>query len=179
MITIKEASHRDLDTIRAIETSAFNRYDEADLVEKLLNDDTAKPFLSLIARRGDRAIGHILFTKAYLENSSDSLSVALLAPLAVMPDYQKQGVGSLLVKQGLESLKHQSFDLVFVLGYPEYYQRFGFQPAGKLGFYAPFSIAPQHSEAWMVLGLKENIIGFVSGMVRCAHSLNKAEYWQE
>ncbi|MBR8829115.1 MAG: N-acetyltransferase [Gomphosphaeria aponina SAG 52.96 = DSM 107014] len=179
MLIIKETLPTDLEKILAVETLAFNRCDEADLVKKLLHDQTAKPFLSLLAMRENEAIGHLLFTKAYLENSKDLVSIALLAPLAVIPNYQKQGVGSLLVKEGLKRLHQQNFNLVFVLGYPEYYQRFGFQSAQKLGFFSPFPIPPQHSDAWMVLALTKNILGLVSGTVKCANSLNQPEYWRE
>jgi putative acetyltransferase len=70
-------------------------------------------------------------------------------------------------------------DLVFVLGDPEYYRRFGFQPAGRLGLNAPYPIPANHVDAWMVLSLHENVIGAVSGTIACADSLNKLEYWVE
>lgn len=162
-----------------IENLAFNRPDEADLVEKLLNDQTAQTFLSLIAWQKNQAIAHILFTKANLDNTINQISLVILAPLAVIPNYQKQGLGSLLIREGLEHLKKQNIDLVFVFGDPQYYQRFGFQPAEKLGFLAPFPLPQKYLDAWMVLPLKNNIIGSVSGKIKCAETLNKEEYWRE
>ena len=179
MIKIKETSGRDLTEILTINKTAFNGDDEANLVEQLLNDETAKPFLSLMAIKDDRGVGHILFTKVSLENSPTKVNAQILAPLAVMPDCQKQGIGSLLIKKGLQQLHHQGCELVFVLGYPEYYTRFGFQPAGKLGFFFLFPILEKNADAWMVMALNQNIIGFVQGEVECAKSLDKPEYWRE
>ena len=76
-------------------------------------------------------------------------------------------------------LKDMGSELVFVLGHPEYYPRFGFRPAGVLGLSAPYPILEKNADAWMVLALCEGVIGNVRGTVRCAHSLDKEEYWVE
>ena len=86
----------------------------------------------------------------------------MLAPLAVVPECQKQGVGGTLVKHGLELLSKSGVDLVFVLGYPEYYTRHGFAPAGVRGFDAPYPIPEKNSDAWMVFELRPGVIGELS-----------------
>lgn len=174
---IREATDSDLNIVMAIEKEAFGYDKEANLVKDLLNDPTAKPLHSLLAFDGDRAVGHVLFTSACLEGTP--YSVSLLAPLAVIPAFQKQGVGGKLIAQGLHLLKHSGVDLVFVLGHPDYYPRHGFQPAGVLGFEAPYPIPKEHANAWMVQELTPGVIDRVSGSVSCAEKLNRPEHWRE
>ncbi len=173
---IREALNLDLDSVLSIERAAFGSEEEANLVRDLIEDPSANPFVSLIAFQVDRAIGHILFTKAYLKPAAP-LSISILAPLAVVPDSQKQGVGSQLIEYGWRVLSKSAVDLVFVLGYPEYYSRFGFKPVGNLGFDAPYPIALKNADAWMVKELTPGVIGAFSGQVICADKLNKPEYW--
>jgi len=176
---IREAVKTDLNDVLQIERLAFGYEKEADLVRELLHDPSAKPVLSLLAFQKDRAVGHILFTKAQLSGSQDSASIVILAPLATVPDAQKQGIGGKLIEQGLELLSTSGVDLVFVLGHPEYYPRYGFKPAGNLGFEAPYPIPDVHANAWMVQALRSGVIGSVSGKVICADALNKPEHWRE
>ncbi|BAU64307.1 GCN5-related N-acetyltransferase [Stanieria sp. NIES-3757] len=133
MIYIREASDSDLNTVLLVERSAFGRDDEAELVKNLVADPSAKPILSLLAFKDDRPVGHILFTTAHLINSSSQASIAILAPLAVVSDAQKQGIGGKLIERGLQLLAQSEVDLAFVLGYPEYYRRHGFKLALPLG----------------------------------------------
>ncbi|VEP12159.1 Uncharacterized N-acetyltransferase YjhQ [Hyella patelloides LEGE 07179] len=176
---IREASDSDLNEVLLIERSAFGQDQEAELVRELLGDSSAKPILSLLAFKSDRPVGHILFTTAHLTNSKNTTSIAILAPLAIVPDAQKQGIGGKLIERGLQLLSKSGVDLVFVLGHPEYYPRHGFKPAGCLGFEAPYPISNENSDAWMVQALRPNVIGSVFGKVVCADALNKPEYWRE
>ncbi|MDJ0898060.1 MAG: N-acetyltransferase [Xenococcus sp. MO_188.B8] len=176
---IREATDSDLNDMLSVERLAFGRDEEAELVRALLNDPSAKPILSLLAFKGDLAVGHILFTTAHLTNNQKTTAIALLAPLAVVPDAQKQGIGGKLIARGLQLLSRSGIDLVFVLGHPEYYPRHGFKPAGCLGLEAPYPIAHENSDAWMVQALRPGVIGSVYGKVICADALNKPEYWQE
>ena len=179
MSLIREATESDLRDVLFIETEAFGKNKEAELVKGLLNDPSAKPVLSLLAFQEDRAIGHILFTSAHLANTQDTSSIALLAPLAIVPDTQRQGFGGKLIERGLELLSEAGVELVFVLGHPEYYPRHGFQPAGRLGYEAPYPIPAIHADAWMVQALRSGVIGSVRGKVVCADALNKPEHWRE
>jgi putative acetyltransferase len=83
------------------------------------------------------------------------------------------------IEKGLRHLTKTGVDLVFVLGHPEYYPRYGFKPAGHLGFEAPYPIPDEHADAWMVQALRPGVIGSVSGKVRCADELNMPEHWRE
>ena len=178
-LQIREAVETDLNDVLQIERLAFGYEKEADLVRGLLYDLSAKPVLSLLAFKKDRAVGHILFTTARLLGTKDTASIVILAPLAIVPDAQKQGIGGKLIEQGLELLSKSGVDLVFVLGHPEYYPRYGFKPAGDLGFEAPYPIPDEHADAWMVQALRSGVIGTVSGKVICADALNKPEHWRE
>jgi len=176
---IRETKDADLEDILLVERQAFNSNKEADLAKDLLADPTAKPLLSLMAFINDQPAGHILFTKARLLNSSREIAVSFLAPLAVVPKFQRQGVGDSLVNQGLELLSKSGVELVFVVGHPSYYLRHGFAPAGKRGFETPYPIPKIHANAWMVKALRPDVIGSFSGKVVCSDTLNKPELWQQ
>ncbi|MBN2127791.1 MAG: N-acetyltransferase [Candidatus Diapherotrites archaeon] len=178
MITIRESIESDLEQIFFIEYSAFKKEGKeiAKLVKNLLSDSTAKPALSLIAFEKNLAVGHILFTKAYIMPKKN-ISAMILAPLAVIPKAQKKGIGSKLIKTGLKKLSKSGIELVFVLGHPTYYSRYGFKPAEQFSLKAPYPIAQKNKDAWMVKKLKE--INEISGKVICAKSLKKPKYWKE
>ena len=177
-MNIRRATLSDLDDVLAVERAAFGEEGVASLVNDLLNDTSAEPVISLLAFQEKRAVGHILFTDARLEPKS-GLSVYILAPLAVVPELQKQGIGKALAEAGLQILSQLDVDLVFVLGYPQYYRRFGFKPAGPLGFSAPYPIPEKNADAWMVLGLNSGAIDSCNGTVICADAMNKPEHWLE
>lgn len=178
-LLIREALETDLDDVLSIERLAFGHDKEAELVRDLLRDPSAKPVLSLLAFRKDQAVGHILFTAARLSDPKDTAPIAILAPLAILPDAQKQGIGGKLIEQGLKLLSKSGVGLVFVLGHPEYYPRYGFKPAGRLGFEATYPIPDEHADAWMVQALRTGLIGTLRGKVICADALNKPEHWRE
>jgi putative acetyltransferase len=176
---IREATAGDLDDVLRVEREAFGEEDEAELVANLLKDPSAQPALSLLAYGDDgKAAGHILFTRATLEPATD-LSISLLAPLAVVPASQRQGIGKALVRHGLEMLREAGVDLVFVLGHPGYYPRCGFEPAMPYGLAPTYAIAEKDADAWMVQALREGAAEEVQGRVVCADKLNRAEYWRE
>jgi len=176
---IQDTVKEDIDTVYNIHTAAFGQNEEAQLVVKLLNDPSASPCLSLLASLNGLAVGHVLFTRATIDGANQAVSATILAPLAISPEFQRQSIGEQLIREGLDRLVHDGIRLVFVLGHPDYYSRFGFSPAGKQGFSAPYPIPPEHAEAWMVQELGAGITGSVSGMVRCADELSKPELWIE
>ena len=169
----------DLNDVLFVERMAFGHDKEAGLVRDLLVDPSAKPILSLLAFEDDRAVGHILFTTARLTESQDTASLCILAPLAIVPDAQRKGIGGKLIEQGLKLLSKSSVELVFVLGHPDYYPRHGFKPAGKLGFEAPYPIPDEHAGAWMVQELRPGVIGSVHGKVMCSDALYQPQHWRE
>ncbi|MFW5860663.1 MAG: GNAT family N-acetyltransferase [Spirochaetota bacterium] len=151
----------------------------AGLVKDLLHDQTAQPMLSLAAEQNGELVGHVLFSRAELAEAGQPVSVRILAPLAVIPEHQSTGVGTLLISHGLEMLRQGGVDLVFVLGHPDYYPRSGFTPAGVRGLEAPYPIPGKDADAWMVQELRPGILGKVQGTVRCCEALDKPEHWRE
>lgn len=180
-IKIRETGHRDYSDIMDVEEQAFGYDKEAKLTANLLKDETAEPVLSLLAFYKDEAIGHILFTRVYLnEIVTDQPLLHILAPLAIKPAFQKQGIGSMLINEGLERLKKIGSEMVFVLGHMDYYPKFGFIPdAGKLGYFAPYPIPEEYLNAWMVQSLNPEEFVINQGKVICANELNKPEHWRE
>lgn len=163
----------------AVERTAFAQESEAELVRNLLADPTARPLLSLLAEEEATPVGHILFTAGRVEGTGDAVAAAILAPLAVVPGAQGKGIGRRLVEDGLRRLAGTATALVFVLGDPAYYGRFGFVPAGPLGLVAPYPLPAAWADAWRVRALRDGIPGTVRGRVACADALARPEYWQE
>lgn len=179
---IRDSYKSDRLEIEKIHITAFGKEkgpEIAGLVNDLFDDKAADPLLSLIAVKNKNIVGHILFTKVTITQSPMPVSARILAPLAVLPDAQAMGVGSLLIKEGLDRLKKDGVALVFVLGHPDYYPRSGFTPAGKLGFNAPYPVSEKYAGAWMVIALSSGILGKAKGRVACSDVLNHPQHWRE
>ncbi len=177
-VTIRDTDDADRPAILAIQRAAFPDEPVAELTDALISDPTAEPMVSLVAVSDGRPVGHVLFTAAELHPET-ACRIALLAPLGILPDYQRQGLGGMLIAHGLACLTRAGVRLVFVLGHPTYYSRFGFIAAGERGFAAPYPIPAQHADAWMVQALNGGLPGTYSGTVNCAHALDRPEYWRE
>lgn len=121
----------------------------AALVDGLQRDDPGA--LSLVAADGDEVTGHIMFTRSLLDAPPRLVDVRVLSPLAVLPERQKQGIGSALVRHGVELLAASGVPLVFLEGDPAYYSRLGFTPGGEHGFRKPSLRIPDR--AFQVLRL--------------------------
>jgi putative acetyltransferase len=106
---------------------------------------------SFVAELEGRIVGHVMFTRSLLDAPPRLVDVRVLSPLAVAPDHQRQGIGSELVRAGLEEMRRQSVPIVFLEGSPAYYPRFGFAPGGVLGFRKPSLRIPD--AAFMALPL--------------------------
>lgn len=175
-MNIRKTTEKDRKTIYQVEAQAFDDPEVPVLADQLLNDPTAEPRLSLLAFDGEQAVGHILFTKGWLEGFED-LSVSILAPLAVIPSHQKQGIGGQLIHAGLERLKQQEVDLVFVLGHIEYYPRHGFVPALPQGFIPPYPTKEGLEDAWMIQAISSVNPADYAGKVLVAEMMDKPEHW--
>ena len=171
---IREARASDANGIRAVHLAAFG--DEgpvvADLALALIADESAKPILVLVAEAEKRVVGSIIFSSVHIPGSECGPSY-ILAPLAVAPEAQRMGVGSQLIESGLVVLRERAAELVFVLGDPRYYGRFGFNTGHKV--LAPYDLP--YPEAWMCLSLGEAVPERANGQLVCAESLNRPEHW--
>jgi predicted N-acetyltransferase YhbS len=181
-LNIRPSTHSDREALCRVHRDAFGAGEGpeiADLVSGLLEDETARPYLSLVAESDRGVVGHVLFTAVRVHSLGCDPSARILAPLAVAQGFQRQGVGGLLTREGLKQLDECGVELVFVLGHPSYYPRFGFQPAGVLGLEAPYPISDENVDAWMVKELKIGVIQRTQGRVECSSVLSHPKYWIE
>lgn len=162
MIIVRKEKPEDIEGIRIVNERAFGQPEEADIVDALRG--ACSDALSLVAVVEDRVVGHIFFSPATIHTQNGNIVGMGLAPMAVLPDCQRQGIGSKLVRAGLEMLKESSCPFVIVLGHPEYYPRFGFVPASIHGLQCQWDGVPD--EAFMVLILDESAMKNVSGVAR-------------
>jgi putative acetyltransferase len=176
---IRPARQEDRAAVVAVEATAFPSPAEAELVAALLDDPTARPIVSLLAEVDGVAVGHILLTGATVSSDGARVPASILAPLAVVPEAQRRGVGQALIRAGIAALTALDVGLVFVLGHIDYYPRAGFRPALPLGLRPPYPIDPAVADAWMVRETRPGLLGAVRGTVQCADALMHPELWQE
>ena len=142
----------DVPKIHAINRAAFNSATEADVVDVLRS--SAENVISLVAEEEGEIVGHIMFSPVQLTGAADVRAMAL-APLAVTPGRQRAGIGSALVRAGLEECRRLGIDAVFVVGHATYYPRFGFKSASSVGFVCEFEVP---DEAFMVAELVAGVL---------------------
>lgn len=160
MVTIRTEIDEDIRSIHSVVLAAFQSPLEPMLVDKLRNADAAA--LSLVAVEDEKIVGHILFSPITVENNLFSKRFLGLAPLAVKPEYQRQGIGSKLVRKGLEMCLSCGWNGVFVLGSPTYYSRFGFEETLKHNLFSEYEVSP---EDFMVLALRPGGLDGCAGLV--------------
>lgn len=159
---IRRENCNDFNEVNLLIKEAFNNDFEKDLVEKIRLNPKHINELSLIAEDINEIAGHILFSQIIVKGDSDHLGGLALAPLAVKPKYQKQGVGSALIHQGLLLAKALGYKFVIVLGHSDYYSKFEFTKASDFNVKCPFKVP---DEAFMALELREGSLCNVSGVV--------------
>ncbi len=160
MIIIRAETAEDIPSVRLVNELAFGQPGEAGLVDALRA--SAQPHISLVATRQGQVVGHIFFSPVTLE-AADSALILGLAPMAVLPEHQGQGVGSQLVREGLKECRRIGCDVVVVVGHPEYYPRFGFVPASQKGLRCEY---PVPDEVFMVAELKPDALSGRQGLVK-------------
>jgi putative acetyltransferase len=165
MVIVRLERPEDASQIRDLNELAFGQPAEADLVDKLRK--VCPDALCLVADDGGVIVGHILFTPVVVEGRLTGMG---LAPMAVQPDRQRQGIGSHLVRRGLATLRERSCPFVVVVGYPEYYGRFGFEPASKHGLLSQWEGIPD--PAFMTLVLDADAMAGASGVARYRDEFN-------
>ena len=163
MLIIREETAEDFPIVFDINTRAFETDEEARLVNLLRRK--ARPVVSLVAERDNTILGHIMFSPVTVDDEAAGGRTMGLAPMAVHPDFQKQGVGSKLVHAGLDACRALRTELVFVLGHPDYYPRFKFKPAADSRFHYT---DPKLDEFFFVLELTKGAATGISGEV-CYH----------
>lgn len=156
---IRNEEEKDFSAVHALNASVFESPVEANLVDVLRKQ--ARPFVSLVAEDNNTVVGHIMLSPVSL-SGHPGLKIMSLAPMAVAPAHQNKGVGSALVRTGLERCKELGFGAVVVLGHPGYYPRFGFSPSARFGIGCEYE-APE--EAFMVVALQPGYLHGKTGTI--------------
>jgi len=151
---------------------------KADLARALILDDAYVPSLSFAAEEGGKLIGHVLFTRAWLnrDDGMPGFPLLLLAPLSVVPGSQREGIGTVLVEAAITLARDGGEIAMLVFGDPAFYGRFGFVAAGPSGIRPPHPAEPEWG--WQVLELAEGILG-APGTLKVAAPLDSPEMWRE
>ena len=150
----------DHEAIRHVNRLAFDQDDEVRLVDALRDGGYVR--LSLVAEQGGQIVGHILFSDLPISTEAGAVPALALAPMAVLPQFQRQGVGSALVRSGLDECRRRGHQIVVVLGHPHFYPRFGFSPKLAASLDSPFS----GRESFMVVELVPGAMDSVTGKVQ-------------
>jgi putative acetyltransferase len=161
VLLIRDETARDAGQVRMINIAAFEQPDEADLVDALRAG--CPEVVSLVAELDGRVVGHILFSPVTLPAGERTLQGMGLAPMAVLPEHQRDGIGARLVEDGLARLEQSGCPFVIVLGHPGYYPRFGFERASTHRISCQW---PVPDEAFMVRILDPAVMAGVAGVAR-------------
>lgn len=159
---IRKAEVKDYETIYSVVKCAFDSAEHADgneqdLVNTLRKGNAFIPELSLVAEMDGKIVGHIMFTKAMVGDKT----VLALAPLSILPEYQRKGIGTALVREGHRIAQELGYGYSVVLGSEEYYPRMGYIPAEKFGIKAPFDVPSKNFMACRLNADEPNIIGIM------------------
>lgn len=161
-VHIRIENEHDYAQVYQVNYEAFgDREDEAKLVERIRNTTYFVPQLSLVAERDGEIAGHLLLSKAEVVNGIERHEVIVLAPIAVKPVYQKQGIGRQLIQEGLERCRQLGYSIVLLIGHPGYYPKFGFKPARPFGLeLKQFEVS---DDVFMVCEIKEDELLRIQG----------------
>jgi putative acetyltransferase len=165
---IRQEKTEDIDDVHAFNELAFGQPQEANIIDKLrINCDN---LLSLVAVENEKIVGHILFSPVTIEGQHGVIRGMGLAPMAVLPEMQHKGIGTQLVKSGIDNLRKMQCPFIIVLGHPEYYPRFGFERASLYGIKCQWEGIPD--DAFMILWLDKSIMNRVSGLAKYRDEFN-------
>lgn len=158
-MTIRPEDSADHEAIRHVNRLAFGQDDEARLVDSLWNGSYVR--VSLVAERAGQVVGNILFSDLSIITEDGTVPALALAPMAVLPEFQNQGIGSALVTRGLEACRQQGHRVVVVLGHAHFYPQFGFSTKLAAKLESPFSGSDSFMALELVPGALDGVVGRV------------------
>jgi putative acetyltransferase len=159
-VQIREERSGDVAAIRDLNRRAFGQGQEGSIVDALRSNGAV--VLSLVATLNGRVVGHIMYSPVSVGNE-------VTGPMAVLPEYQRQGIGSKLVEAGNRKLKEGGCPFVIVLGHANYYPRFGFRPASAHGIKCEWEVP---DNVFMLLVLDQTKMQGVSGLAKYRHEFS-------
>ena len=169
LIQIRQEQVADIDGIGSVHEAAFGNSGEARLVSLLR--DSGRAVVSLVALIDEQMVGHILFSPVTVEHSREGFNAVGLAPVGVLPGFQRQGMGAALINRGLEVCSANLCDAVVLVGDPAYYSRFGFSRASDHGLENQYGV----DDEFMVLSLSESALDGVRGLVQYSSEFESLE----
>jgi putative acetyltransferase len=169
-LLIRPETAADYDAIRHVNRLAFGQDAEARLVDALRDGSYVRA--SLVAEKDGQVVGHILFSDLPIVTEAGTVPALALAPMAVLPEFQNQGIGSALVRRGLEVCKEQGHRIVVVVGHPHFYQRFGVSSKMAARLDSPFS----GRGSFMAVELMPGALKGVTGLVQYPLPFNAWSY---
>jgi putative acetyltransferase len=189
-VEVRAETPDDVESIARVVRVAFGESgtEVADLLPELRGLITPESGLSLVAEDEGELVGHVLFTPSLLDAPRSLVDVQVLSPLSVLPAWQRRGVGSTLVREGLATMDRRGVPVVFLEGSPDYYPRLGFRPGHEFGFRKPSLRIPDAAfmavrlaayEPWMTGTLvyseifwRHDAVGFRGGLTDAGEPLD-------
>jgi putative acetyltransferase len=162
-VIIRSEIKNDAKQITNVNDFAFDQRNEGKMISALRENKKFIHALSLIAEIDSKIVGHILFFPVNIIAGKNTFEVLSLAPMAVLPEYQRQGIGKKLVIEGLNKSKKRGYKAVIVLGHPDYYPKFRFERASKWNIKLPIEDVPD--EASMAIELEEGFLKDKAGLI--------------
>lgn len=177
MTRIRLATHLDREAVRKIHLCAFPEGEGqivSDLAVNLLSEETSPETISLVAETDGALTGHIAFSPVATGDRKNWTGY-ILAPLGVVPAYQKRRIGSELVENGIKRLSKMGVNVLFVYGDPKYYGRFGFKADLASRYSPPYEL--QYPFGWQAITLNEDGPEAVTVRISCVASLRDPQLW--
>jgi putative acetyltransferase len=170
MVTVRKEETKDSDAIRRVNDKAFENLAEGKVIDKIRSSDAE--ILSLVAEKEDKIVGHIFYSTAEIKSKNSTIRGMGLAPMAVLPEFQKQGIGKMLIQESLNMLRKEEHAFIIVLGHEDYYPKFGFEKASKYGIKCQWDGVPD--EAFMIMNLDQEKMKGVTGLAKYRDEWNEA-----
>ena len=164
LIEIREERPDDIAAVHEVNRRAFEQEQESNIIDALRTNRAA--LFSLVATVNERVIGHIMYSPVTI---TGNVKGAALGPMAVLPEYQRQGIGTKLIEAGNRKIKNGDYPFIIVVGHAEYYPRFGFRPASKYEIKCEWEVP---DDVFMVLILDQAKMQGVSGLARYRHEFS-------